>query len=155
MLADIRKFSLDNWINELVDASKIKKNWFGKVTDNYWEYLGKVTTEIKTDFNAHILSDLLTFVIDELKFKEVLGEYSDKLTQNRNSAVFIFILDDKEKLLNEFRKSSFKLRFETFCKELNDNFYSYTVEELNETIRNFEMALTEIDENHSIIINIG
>lgn len=107
MIVDVRKFNLDTSINELILNSEIQKKWYGKITDNYWNYLESTTEKINQNFNSHIFSDLLSFIIDEKKIIFGLDQYSNKLSLNRNSAVFLFALDDKEKLLSELSQVNF------------------------------------------------
>jgi hypothetical protein len=76
MLVEIRNWDLDSLINKLVDASKIKKTWYGKKIDNYWTYLNETSKPLLIDFDAHIFSDLLTFLLEERAINLGLDNYS-------------------------------------------------------------------------------
>lgn len=155
MLVDIRKTDLDGWINELVDASKIKKTWYGKTINNYWTYLNQSTKPIDADFNAYIFSDLLTFLLEELSIKPGLDEYSKRLSENRNSAVFLFALDDRDNLLQQLNRKSFVQDFEIFCKDLNGSYYEYNSNQISETVTKFKEAVAEMNNQYGLIINVG
>ena len=155
MLVEIRKMNLDSWINKLVDVSKIKKTWYGKTIDNYWTYLNETTQPLATDFNAYIFSDLLTFLLEERGIKPGLNDYSHRLSENRGSAVFLFALDDKDNLLQQLNKESFVQDFEIFCKDLNGSYYEYSLGELSETITRFKEAVSEMDNQYGLIVNVG
>ncbi|MCB0380122.1 MAG: hypothetical protein KDD24_02620 [Flavobacteriales bacterium] len=154
LIVDIRKYNIDNIINELVEASKTKVNWLGKVTDKYMDYLEETTKYLKTDLNAHIIADFFVYLVDNLKFKEGLNNYSKTLSINRNSFVIILLEDDIESILNKINKSDFISDFENFCKELNGEYYNYNTDLLNETIRKLKSIFDEIDENNGLIINV-
>lgn len=155
MIVDIRKFSLDIYINEFILNSVIKKNWFGRKTDNYWKFLKNTTKEIETNFNAHLFSDLLIYLIDEKKITLGLDEFAAKIAANRSSAVFLIALDDKEKLLFEIYNPDFTSNFLYFCEELNENSKIYTRAEINYTVSNFELIIHEMNEENGLLINIG
>lgn len=155
MVVDIRKFNLDTSINELILNSEIRKKWYGKIIDSYWNYLESTTENINQNFNSHIFSDLLSFIIDEKKIIFGLNQYSNKLSLNRNSAVFLFALDDKEKLLFELSQVNFLKDFEIYCRKLNDSHYNYQATELFQTTTNFKDIILQMDDNYGLIINIG
>ena len=155
LLVDIRKYNIDNVINDLVDASKIKKNWFGKTTDKYWDYLTETTRSIKTDLNSHIVSDFFVFLIDSKQFKEILGNYTKTLSENRNLFVTLIISDDKEFILNEIDRPDFVSEFEKFCKDLNGEYYEYNFDLLTENVQGIRSVLDEVDDNNGLIINVG
>ena len=155
MIVDIRKFNLDTPLNELILHSETRKKWYGKIIDNYWNYLEFKTKSIKQNFDSHLFSDLITFIIDEKKILFVLDEYSIKLSQNRNSAVFLLALDDQQKLLAEFSQANFLHDFEIFCRDLNGSYYNYEFNELAQTINNFREIVLKMDEKFGFIINIG
>lgn len=155
LVIDIRKFDIDNLINDLVDASKIKRNWLGKVTDIYWDYLGKATKEIKTDLNAYIIADFFIYLVDKIEFKETLSRYSKTLSDNRNQFVIILLADDKELIKTKICNSDFISDFEIFCKDLNGGYYDYSRDLLNENIEKLKLALDQINEDNGLIINIG
>jgi hypothetical protein len=155
LLVDIRKYNIDNVINDLVDASKIKKNWFGKTTDKYWDYLTETTKSIKIDLHSHIVSDFFVFLIDSKKFKELLSSYTKALSENRNSFVTLIISDDKEFILNEINKPDFVSDFERYCKDLNGEYYEYNFDQLTENVQAIRSVLDEVDDNSGLIINIG
>jgi hypothetical protein len=155
LIVDIRQYNIDNLINDLVDASKIKKNWFGKTTDKYWDYLTETTKSITTDLNSHVVSDFFVFLIDNKKFKELLSNYSKTLSENRNSFVTLIISDDKEFILNEIDRPDFLTEFEKFCKNLNGEYYSYNFDLLTENIGGIRSALDKVDDNNGLIINVA
>ncbi|WP_131725477.1 MULTISPECIES: hypothetical protein [unclassified Chryseobacterium] len=155
MIVDIRKFDLDSSITDLVKASEIRKTWYGKITDTYWDYLNKTTTNIDCKFYSHLFSDLLVYFIDEKGIKLGLRDYGEQISKNRNHAVFIFALDDKENILNLIKQENFTENFEVFCKDLNGSFYSYTRNDVNETLKNFKNTLSLVDQKIGLILNIG
>ncbi|MCA6380953.1 MAG: hypothetical protein IM613_05620 [Cytophagales bacterium] len=155
LLVDIRKYNIDNIINDLVDASKIKKNWLGKVTDKYWDYLEQTTTDLKTDLNAHLIADLFVYFVDNLKFKEVLNNYSKALSDNRNAFVIILLADDIELILEKLNNSNFISDFERFCKDLNGAYYDYNVDMLTKNISDLKSTFDQVDDNNGLIINVG
>jgi hypothetical protein len=155
LLVDIRKYNLDNIINDLIDSSKIKKQWWGKRIDSYWSYLEQNSSTINSDLNAHIISDLFVYFIDKLSFKEILNKYSKTLSENRNTFVILLIIDDKEVLLDFVTRQSFDSDFEMFCKELNGEYYKYDIDGIAKNLQNFKSLLGEIDHNNGLIINIG
>lgn len=155
MLVDIRKMDLDNWTNKLVDASKIKKTWYGKTTDDYWTYLNETTHPLTTDFNAHIFCDLLTFLLEGCDINPGLDDYSKRLSENRCSAVFLFALEDKKKLLLHLNKETFVQDFEVFAKDLNGSYYDYNRKQLSETVTRFKEVVSEMDNQYGLIINVG
>ena len=155
LIVDVRKYNIDNIINDLVDSSKIKKNWFGKVTDRYWDYLEQTSKNLKTDLNAHVIADFFVYLVDHLKFKEVMNSYSKTLSDNRGAFIMILIADDMEFIINKISTADFISDFEKFCKELNGEFYDYSSDLLHENIKKLKSAFDEIDENNGLIINIG
>lgn len=155
LIVDIRKYNIDNIINDLVGASKIKKNWLGKLTDTYWDYLEQTTQEIKTGLNAHVTADFFVYLVDNLKFKEVLSSYSKTLSDNRNSFVIILLEDDIEFITNRISSLDFVSDFENFCKELNGEYYDYNSVLLNDNISKLKSAFDTVDKNSGLIINVG
>jgi len=155
LVVNIRKYNINNIINNLIDASKIKKNWLGKVTDKYWDYLEQTTKDLKTDLNAYIITDFFVYLVEKLKFQEGLHIYSKTPSDNRNSFVMILLADDTKFIINKINNSNFISDFESFCKELNGEFYNYNSDLFNENIRKLKSAFNEIDENNGLIINVG
>lgn len=155
LLVDIRKLDLDSWLNKLVDASKIKKTWYGKTVDNYWTHLNEITLPITTDFNAHIFSDLLTFLLEDCGVAPGLDDYSQRLSAHRGSAVFLFGLGDKGTLLQQLNKPGFLDKFEAFSKALNDAYYDYGRDELSETVTKFTEVVYTMDNQYGLMINVG
>ena len=155
LIVDIRKYNIDNLINDLIDASKINKNWLGKVTDKYWDYLERTTNDLKTDLNAHVIADFFVYLVNNLKFKEGLNKYSKALSDNRNSFVMILLAGDMEFILNKINSENFISDFESFCINLNGEYYDYNQDLLNENINNLTLAFDEVDKNNGLIINIG
>jgi DNA polymerase III sliding clamp (beta) subunit (PCNA family) len=146
---------MDTVINQLVDSSLIKKSWWGKVTDKYWDYLGQASQQVHININSHIISDLFVYLVDKLSFKETLSKYSKTLSDNRGTFVIILIPDDKPYILDHLNKPQFPIDFEIFCRELNGEYYEYDPHILNENIHKFKSALDEIDTDFSLIINVG
>lgn len=154
LIVDIRKYNIDNIINDLVDASKIKKNWLGKTTDKYWDYLEQTTTYLKTDLNAHLIADFFVYLIDNLKFKEALNNYSKTLSDNRKAFVIILLADDKEFILEKLNNSNFISDFERFCKGLNGEYYDYNTDMLTNNISELRSTFDQVDDNNGLIINM-
>jgi hypothetical protein len=155
LLVDIRKYNLDNIINDLIDSSKIKKKWWGKRIDSFPDYLRQNSVAINIDFNAHIISDLFAYFIDKLSFKEILNKYSKILSENRSAFVILLIINDKEFLLEILTRPSFVIDFELFCKDLNGEYYEYDINTITDNLQYFKSLLGEIDHNYGLIINIG
>lgn len=155
MIVDIRKFDLDIFIRDLVAASKINKTWYGKITYAYWDYLNKTTTNIDCNFNSHLFSDLMVYLIDKKCLKVGLRDYAEQISKNRNHVVFLLALDDKENISTLINQKDFTDNFEVFCKDLNGFFYNYTRNDINETVQNFKNTLSELDQKFGLILNIG
>ena len=153
LLIDIRKYNMDNFMNDLINSSKIKKNWYGKRIDNYWSYIEENMIQVNLELNANIISDLFIYFIDKLNFKELLSEYSKILSDNRSCFVIKLIIDDKIFLLDKINSASFIENFEEFCKELNGEYYNYDLNMIKGNINKFKIALEQIDEDNGLLIN--
>ena len=154
LLVDVRKYHLDNLINDLVDSSKIKKGWF-KTTDNYWNYLDTVSNRLPVDLNSHIVADLFVYIHEELKYQEVLHQYTSEISKNRNAFVILLTPQDRELLLKLLLQSSFYLDFKDYALKLNGEYYNYTETEIKETIEKLISLLNVIDEDNGLIVNVG
>lgn len=155
MITDVRRFPGNFWMNELVDASVIRRTWWGKRIDKYWEFLDNNTKPIDIEFDSHLLADVFAYFFDKLKFKELFNEYSNKLTKNRGAFVLILIPEDKEKLMPILADNFFLADLADYAKELNGEFYNYTDQLLEDTTTNLKRALATIDDDSTLIINIG
>ena len=153
LLVDVRKYHLDNLINDLVNASKLKKGWF-KTTDNYWSYLDTVSTSLLVDLNSHIVADLFVYIQDELKYQEALHQYSSEISKNRNCFVTLVTPRDRDLLLQSLLQPSFYLNFKEFALKLNGEYYNYTETDIKETIEKFVALLNLIDEDNGLIVNV-
>ena len=154
LLVDVRTYGLDNLMNKLVDASEIKKKWFG-TTDNYWSYLETASTYVPVNLSAHLMTDLFSCIQNELNYRELLHKYSDKISGNRNSFVILLVADDRDWLLKAIATADFCSKFKTYVTELNGEYYNYTSSEIEEAIKEFTNLLGLIDENVGLIISIG
>jgi hypothetical protein len=65
MLIDIRKINMEHFLNELVDAAKIRTKWWGKKVDNYWLYLDNNMERVQSEIDPYIISDLFVYVFDK------------------------------------------------------------------------------------------
>lgn len=154
-LVDIRKFTSETSFNELVEASKITKNWWGKKTDNYWPYLSNTAKLIELDLNTNIIIDLFAYIIDDLGYKESHSDYSEELFNNRGSFTSIISFSDKENLLEKLNLYSFFSSFKSYAQELNAEFYDYTDEEIKDNLQKFRVLLTELNSGDFLLISIG
>jgi len=154
LIVDIRKYHLDNLMNDLVNSSQVKKNWWGKKTDTYWEFLKNNFDSIEADLNAHLIADFFVYIIDELKYKEVLSEYTSVIANNRNSFVTLLLPEDRDFLLNVISEEAFFQTFEGFAKKLNGEYYEYNESTLKENFRNLQIVLREITNDHGVLINM-
>lgn len=154
LIVDIRKYHSDNLINDLVNSSKIKKNWWGTKTDNYWEFLEGNCDSINADLNAHLIADFFVYIIDELKYTEVLNKYTSVISTNRNSFVTLLVPEDRDFLLNTISQETFFQTFEDFAKELNSEFYEYSESIIKENIKTLQLVLRKITVDHGVLINV-
>jgi hypothetical protein len=154
LLVDVRKYHIDNLLNDLVNASKIKKGWF-KTTDNYWSYLDTVSTSLPVDLNSHIVADLFVYIQEELKYQEVLHQYSSTVSKNRNAFVTLVTPQDRDFLTQLLLQPSFYLNFKDYALKLNGEYYNYTDSDIKETIEKFVALLNVIDKDNGLIVNVG
>ena len=155
ILVDIRKMHGDLFIDKLVDASKVRKKWWGKRVDSYWSYLDHNMGKIDNEIDPGIIADFFVYIFDQLKFKELLENYSAKISANRNAFVLILVIEDRELLLNALAKENFLPSFKIFLKELNGEFYNYEDIKIEQTISDFKTALNLINSEYGLLINIG
>jgi hypothetical protein len=155
MLVDVRKLSMDHFLNEVVDAAKIKTKWWGKKIDNYWLYLDDNIEKITLDIDPYIMSDFFVYMFEDFSFKEKLTEYSEKISAIRKHFVTILIIDDKDILINALSENAFLASFKIFLKELNGEFYNYQDCEIEKTTNGLKKALNLIDDKYGLLINIG
>lgn len=154
-LVDIRKFRSETSFDELIAASKITKNWWGKKTDNYWSYLSNTTTSIELDLNTNLIIDLFAYIIDDLGYKESHSDYSEQLFNNRGAFTSIISFSDKENLLDKLNQDTFFSSFKSYAQELNAEFYDYTDEEIKDNLQKFRVLLTELNRDDFLLISIG
>jgi hypothetical protein len=155
MLIDIRKINMEHFLNELVDAAKIRTKWWGKKVDNYWLYLDNNMERVQSEIDPYIISDLFVYVFDKLNYKEKLTDYSAKISTIRKNFFTILIIDDKDFLINSLSENSFLSSFMIFLMEFNGEFYSYEDAVIEETISNFKTVLGLINNEYGLLVNIG
>ncbi|MBK7129138.1 MAG: hypothetical protein IPH66_07240 [Crocinitomicaceae bacterium] len=155
MTVDIRKYSLDNILSHLIESSVIKKKWFGKSTDNYWNYLDANTTKIETELNSHIIADLLAYLYQEKKLKLGFENESNTISVNRGTGVLLIHPTEIVMITSIISEPKFMESFESYAKELNGEFFDYSKSEISQTINEFTNAISIDNQNMSIIINIG
>ncbi len=155
MIVDIRKYSLDNILSHLIESSVIKKKWFGKSTDNYWNYLDANSTKIDAELNSHIIADLLAYLDQEKKLKLGFENDSNTLSVNRGTGVLLIHPTEIAIITSIISEPKFMESFETYAKELNGEFFDYSKSEIVHNINEFKNAISTDDQNSCIILNIG
>lgn len=155
MIVDIRKYSLDNILVHLIEASVVKKKWFRKSIDRYWDYLDANSTQIHSELNSHIIVDLLAYLSEEKKIKFGFEADSNQISINRGTGVLILHPTDIEKMKSTFSDANFTESFEQYAKELNGEFFDYSMTEIDGTIKEFLAAISFEEPNVCLILNIG
>lgn len=143
------------FVNDIIDASKIKKNWFGKVTDNYWEYIAEAHIELKSNLDPYIIGDFFTYLSEDLQFKEGLREISNTLSENRNSFIIDLQKPDMDEIMRIVNNLNFHEEFIEFCKDLNEEYYNYTNDSIRQNIAELMSIFDKTNNDFGLYIHIG
>lgn len=155
MIVDIRKFSKNETLFEFQEAAKVSRNWYGKIKDNYWDFLDKKTILIDVELNFHIIVDFLTYLDQEKDQQMVLEADSNKLSELRGSGILIMDKKDVEDIVKIVSEVNFNIEFEQYSKDMDGELYDFTPDALKENVSEFIKAIKNADNEYFIIINLG